>query len=176
MDEDAQVLALLHTLDRLPGPEHLEFPDGFDYPLAKARAIRLKDRLNRDFGRSCHLDDQIQDASYSFMITIPAEASAPGVPVGVRLSNFGSLAVATTPGPDSHDDLDHAVQQGALSAADRSRIEAALRDLGYTLVPPRLLHELYDGVTRLADQGSFYLSYGPHRGRATWWTRYFEYL
>src|SRR4051812_25304915 len=46
----------------------------------------------------------------------------------------------TTPSPDSHDDLDHAVREGALSAADRAQIEAALSDLGYTLIPLRLLH------------------------------------
>ncbi|MFI1170166.1 hypothetical protein [Streptomyces melanogenes] len=136
MDEDALALALFHTLDQLTGPDHLEFPDGFDYPLAKAQATRLKDRLTEDFGQACPLDDQIQDASYYFTIAIPAEAAETGVPVTVRLSNFGNLAVVTTPGPDSHDDLDHAVREGALSAADRSRIEAALCGLGYTVVPP----------------------------------------
>ncbi|MFI8448009.1 hypothetical protein [Streptomyces erythrochromogenes] len=71
----------------------------------------------------------------------------------MRLSNYGCLAVVTTPAPDSHDDLAHAVRDGALSEADRSRIEAALSDLGYTLVPQRLLHRRYDGVTRLTDEG-----------------------
>ncbi|MFD9561747.1 hypothetical protein [Streptomyces sp. NPDC059994] len=176
MNEDAQVLALLHTLDQLSGPDHLEFPDGFDHPLAKAQATQLKDRLTKDFGHACGLDDEIQDASYYFKIAIPAEATEAGVPLGLRLSNFGNLAVVTTPGPDSHDDLDHAVREGALAVADRGRIEAALCDFGYTPVPPRLLHRPYDGVTWLAGEGSFYAGYGPHQGRATWWTRYFEYL
>ncbi|PKV89951.1 hypothetical protein [Streptomyces sp. TLI_146] len=176
MNEDEQTLALLRTLDQLPGPDHLEFPDGFDYSLAKAQATRLEDRLTRDFRRACALDDQVQDASFYFRIALPAEATEADVPLGVRLSNFGNLAVVTTPGPDSHDDLDQAVQEGALTAADRSRIETALHDLGYTLVRPALLHRPYDGVTRLADEGFSHISYGPHQGRATWWTRYFEYL
>ncbi|KAB1971839.1 hypothetical protein [Streptomyces triticiradicis] len=165
-------LALLHSLDQLPGPEHLEFPDGFDYPLAKAQANRLRDRLTHDFGRACRLDDQIQDASYYFKVHIPADATESGVPLVVRLSNFGNLAVVTTPRPDSHDDLDQAVQEGALTTANRRQIEAALNNLGYTLVPPRLLHRPYDGVTWLADEskGFFYAGYGPHQGRATWWT------
>nr|WP_202487132.1 hypothetical protein [Streptomyces sp. SID8354] len=169
-------MALLRSLDQLPGPDHLEFPDGFDYPLAKAQANRLNERLTHDFGWACGLDDQIQDASYYLKVAIPAEATEAGVPLAVRLSNFGNLAVVTTPRPDSHDDLDQAVQEGALTAADRSRIETALHDFGYTLVPPRLLHRPYGGVTRLADEGYFYASYGPHQGCATWWTRYFEHL
>ncbi|KOX11058.1 hypothetical protein [Streptomyces sp. NRRL B-3648] len=176
MNDDAQVLDLLHTLDRLPAPDHLEFPEGFDYPLARARAIRLKDRLDEAFGHPCKLDDQIQDASYYFKITLLAEATETRIPVGVRLSNYGNLAVATTPMPDSHDDLDQAVRGGALSVADRGRIEAALTEFGYTLIPPRLLHRPYDGVTDLAEEGPCYAGYGPYQGRATWWTRYFEHL
>lgn len=176
MDKDSQTLALLQTLDRLPGPDHLEFPDGFDYASAKNRAIRLEDRLTQDFGHVCGLDDQIQDASYSFQVAIPAEATEADVPAYVRLSNFGNLAVAFAPRPDSHDDLDQAVQKGALTTADRSRIESAAHDFGYTLVPPRLLHRPYDGVTWLAGGRPFHASYGPHRSRATWWTRYFEYV
>ncbi|MFJ7776929.1 hypothetical protein [Streptomyces yangpuensis] len=178
MDEDAQTLALLRSLDLVPGPHHLEFPYGFDHESARAQAMRLRDRLTHDFGTAWRLDDGIQDASYSFMLHHPAEATAAGVPLAVRLSNFGNLAVVTTPRPDSHGDLDEAVREGALTPADRSRIEAALAALGYTLVPSRPLHRLYDGVTWLADEpeGAFYVSYGPHRGRATWWTRYFEHL
>ncbi|WP_371656447.1 MULTISPECIES: hypothetical protein [unclassified Streptomyces] len=176
MNEDARVLVLLHALDQLSGPDHLEFPDGFDRLLAAARATQLNDQLTKDFGHACELDEQIQDASYYFNIAIPSEATEAGVPLGLRLSNFGNLAVVTTPRPDSHDDLDHAVREGALTVADRSRIEAALCDFGYTLVPPRLLHRPYDGVTWLADEGSFYAGYGPYGGRATWWIRYFEHL
>ncbi|MFJ6785848.1 hypothetical protein [Streptomyces yangpuensis] len=101
MDEDAQTLALLRSLDLVPGPHHLEFPHGFDHESARAQAMRLRDRLTHDFGTAWRLDDGIQDASH-----------------------------------------------------------------------------LYDGVTWLADEpeGAFHVSYGPHRGRATWWTRYFEHL
>ncbi|MGW4225645.1 hypothetical protein ACWEG1_19535 [Streptomyces bauhiniae] len=80
--------------------------------------------------------------------------------------------------PDSHADLDDAVADGALSAADRRRVETALAELGCRIVPLRLLHLRYDGVTWLADgvPGASVLSYGPHAGEATWWTRFFEHL
>ncbi|MEV6679540.1 hypothetical protein AB0N09_22185 [Streptomyces erythrochromogenes] len=172
--DDVQVLALFHTLDRLPGPDHLEFPDGFDHASAASRATRLSDRLGEDVGQPCDLAEA-QDAGYCFSIGVPGEATEAGVPLGVRLSNYGCLAVVTTPAPDSHDDLAHAVRDGALSGADRSRIEAALSDLGYTLVPQRLLHQRYDGVTRLTDEDTF-IAYPAHQDRATWWTRFFEHL
>ncbi|MFE7180638.1 hypothetical protein [Streptomyces erythrochromogenes] len=71
--------------------------------------------------------------------------------------------MVTTPAPDSHDDLAHAVRDGALS------------DLGYTLVPQRLLHQRCDGVTRLTDEDAFIAHPAP-QDRATWWTRFFEHL
>ncbi|MFD8806304.1 hypothetical protein [Streptomyces sp. NPDC059597] len=163
MNDDARTTALLRTLDRLPGPAHLEFPDGFDHARARARATRLRDRLTRDLGHPCHLDDQIQDAGYSFEIVIPSEARGAGAPLLLRLSNYGDLAAVTVPGPFGHDAPEGAVAPGPLSA-----IEAALRDLGCTPVPVRLLRRPYDGVsTWLAAE---------EPGRATWWTRFFDYL
>ncbi|MFF0551856.1 hypothetical protein ACFYUL_23150 [Streptomyces sp. NPDC004311] len=171
---DDRFVALFHALDRLPGPDHLEFPDGFDHDAAEERATALLTRLGQDIG-PCLLGGA-QDAAYYFSVAVPAEATEAGVLLCVRLSNFGGLAVVTTPGPADHDDLAHAVRDGALSEADRGRIEAALSDLGHTLVPQRLLHRLYDGVTRLTDDGDTFLGYGVHAGRATWWTRFFEHL
>ncbi|MEV5149229.1 hypothetical protein [Streptomyces sp. NPDC052727] len=165
MNDDDRTRALFHALDRLPGPRHLEHPDGFDHAGARLRAARLRDRLVQDFGRPCRLDEGFQDASFSFSVDVPAEATGAGVLFAVRLSNYGDLAVVTTPAPGGHDDLDDAVRDGALSEADRDRITAALSDLGYRLVPPRLLHRPYDGVTWLADED-----------HATWWTRFFDYL
>ncbi|MFF8731226.1 hypothetical protein ACF073_32775 [Streptomyces sp. NPDC015171] len=176
MNDDNRIQALFHVLDRLPGPPHLEHPDGFDRVTARRRAAGLRGLLTEGFGRPCRLDEAVQDASYSFALCVPAEATEAGVPLAVRLSNYGDLAVVTTPAPDSHADLDHAVRDGALSEADRVRLTAALSALGYRLVPPRLLHRPYDGVTRLAHEAPCFLSYGPHQGRATWWTRFFEHL
>ncbi|MFF9839323.1 hypothetical protein [Streptomyces sp. NPDC013740] len=51
MNDDEQVLVLFHALDRLPGPRHLERPDGFDYALSKSRATQLTCRLNEDIGQ-----------------------------------------------------------------------------------------------------------------------------
>ncbi|MFE5214794.1 MULTISPECIES: hypothetical protein [unclassified Streptomyces] len=80
MNDDAQVLALLHALDLLPGPNHLQFPNGFDHTAAMVRATRLKERLTEDFRHACELDDHINDASYSFHIVLPAEAPRPAWP------------------------------------------------------------------------------------------------
>ncbi|MDN3261152.1 hypothetical protein QWJ26_15275 [Streptomyces sp. CSDS2] len=176
MSDDERILALFHALDQLPGPRHLEFPDTFDHAAAKARAIRLRNRLSSDLGHPCRLEDQIQDASYYFGVSVPQQATQAGIPLGVRLSNYGDLAVVTTPLSDSHEDLDHAVREGVVSVAERDRIVPALSALGYTLVPQRLLHRRYTGVTWLAQDGLTYAGYGPHQGLATWWTRFFEHL
>ncbi|MFG3124747.1 hypothetical protein ACGFYO_22420 [Streptomyces sp. NPDC048201] len=177
MADDQQIWDLLHSLDRLPAPNHLEFPEGFDHERAEARARALCERLSDDFGGPCHLD-RAQDASAYFRAEVAAHLTGAGVLLGVRLSNYGRLAAVTTPLPDSHADLDDAVEQGAVSAADRRRIEGALTELGYEIAPLRLLHHRYDGVTWLADDvpGAVMLSYGPHAGEATWWTRFFEHL
>ncbi|MGW3338526.1 hypothetical protein ACWDCL_13755 [Streptomyces sp. NPDC001009] len=177
MADDQQIWDLLHFLDRLPAPGHLEFPEGFDHERAEARATALCERLSDDFGGPCRLD-RTQDASAYFRTAVAAHLTAAGVPLGIRLSNYGWLAAVTAPLPDSHADLDDAVEQGAVSAADRRRVEVALTELGYEIVPLRLLHHRYDGVTWLADDvpGAVVLSYGPHAGEATWWTRFFEHL
>jgi len=177
MDDDQRILDLLRALDGLPGPDHLEFPDGFDYERAEARAVRLTERLTEELGRPCS-NGRTQDASYYFTVGIPPRSADAGEWTGVRLSNYGDLAVVTTPLPDSHGDLDEAVADGALSEEDRRRIEATLSELGLELVPLRLLHRLYDGVTWLADDvpGAVVMSWPPHTGKATWWTRFFEYL
>ncbi|WP_018547014.1 hypothetical protein [Streptomyces sp. LaPpAH-108] len=161
--EDTRITALLHTVDRLPGPSHLEFPDGYDHARATARALRLQDRLTRDLGHPCALDDRNQDASYHFEIAVPGEATGTGVPVLVRLSNHGDLAAVTVPGPSGH-----GIPEGAVSPETLDRIDTALRDLGRTPVPLRLLHRPYDGVsTWLAAEAP---------GHATWWTRFFGHL
>jgi len=173
VDDDRSIIDLLHALDRLPGPEHLEFPDGFDSMRARIRAIQLRKRLNEDFGtperdQPVRLDDGIQDASFSFGLRIPPGVTEAGEWICVRLSNYGDLAVVTTPKPDSHPDLDAAVADGALSERDRHRVESALKEMEYQLVPPRLLLREYDGVTWLAD--------AEPAGEVTWWTRFFDYL
>ncbi|MGX1132029.1 hypothetical protein RKD49_004219 [Streptomyces glaucescens] len=182
MDEDRPIIELFHALDRLPGPEHLEFPDGFDLAQARMRALLLRKRLNDVFSREhqnpVRLDDRIQDASYYFALRIPPRATEAGEWICVRLSNYGDLAVILAPRPDSHPDLDAAVAAGALSEGDRKRVETTLTDLGYRVVPPRLLHRPYDGVTWLADSETDerMAAHSVQPGEATWWTRFFEYL
>ncbi|CAM5234941.1 hypothetical protein ACFV83_28975 [Streptomyces pharetrae] len=174
-DDDRRVLDLLHALDRLPGPEHLEFPDGFDLNRARMRAIQLRKRLNDEFGDGrhetpCRLDDRIQDASYYFGVRIPPRATEADEWICLRLSNYGDLVVITTPRPESHPDLDAAVAAGALSVRDRERVETVLSEMEYQLVPLPLLQRGYDGVTWLAEAET------GDGSPVTWWTRFFEYL
>ncbi|MBO1419930.1 hypothetical protein [Streptomyces sp. FH025] len=166
--EDQQARELLNKADREQGPDHLEFPDSFDHPRAKAMLGELARHLDGAFSQPCAMDDHIQDASYHALVHIPGEATETGVGIGIRLSNFGDLAVITVEGPGVHDDLDDAVAKGALAEADRRRVEAAVRGAGYALVPERLLHRPYDGVTPLAE---FTPDTPP-----TWWTRFFDHL
>lgn len=52
MGEDAQTLALLRSLDRLPGPDHLEFPDGFT-PAVRSGPAPNEERTVRVGGVGC---------------------------------------------------------------------------------------------------------------------------
>ncbi|NBE52938.1 hypothetical protein [Streptomyces boluensis] len=156
-EEDVRTLDLLRTLDRLPGPDHLEFPKGFDHERAASRAARLGERLSEVFDGPCSVD-RTQDASCYFTVDVPPRLTEAQEWIGVRLSNYGDLAVVTAP---------------ELAVEDRRRVEAELSGAGYVLVPERLLRRPYDGVTWLNDEVP-----GPNYGlgRATWWTRFFDYL
>ncbi|MEU9030891.1 hypothetical protein AB0D46_25905 [Streptomyces sp. NPDC048383] len=169
-DGDQRTLDLLRRLDRMPGPHHMEFPDGFDYNRAEARAGKLSERLTREFGFPCPVSPA-QDASSYFSMGIDAQATEAGGHLGIRLSNYGDLASITTPArgglnDDLHGDLDEAVAEGAISQADRIRVETALSDLGYVLVQQRPLQRRYDGVH----------TDWVWAGEPTWWVRFFYYL
>lgn len=161
---------LLRRLDQLPGPHHMEFPDGFDYDEAKARADALSERLTREFGFPCPVRST-QDAAAYFSMGVEAQATEAGGHLGVWLSNYGDLASITTPAwgglnDDLHGDLNEAVADGAISQADRLRLETALSELGYVLVQQRPLQLPYDGVH----------TDWVWVGEPTWWVRFFYHL
>ncbi|MFG2838095.1 hypothetical protein ACGFYE_24170 [Streptomyces zaomyceticus] len=169
MAAETDIDAVLRAADRVRGPSHLEFPDGFDHRRAVARVQALTERLQADFGRTCVLDTGVQDASFHATVVVPAEATAAGEQITIRLSNHGDLAVVAAEQPGSYADLDEAEEAGALASADRRTVETAVASLGYVLIPEPALHRPYDGVTSL---GAYT---GPH-SEPTWWIRFFDYL
>ncbi|WP_199924645.1 hypothetical protein [Streptomyces sp. WM6386] len=166
MEGDRRILDLLDALDRLPGPEHLEFPYGYDHERAGFMRSVLLDRLSREFGQPCRGVSR-QDASAYFGIHVPAAATDAGVALSVDLSNFGDLALVTAADGGT---------ECALTEAERRIIESALSDLGYVRVPQRLLLRPYDGVSGLAGWYPEVDWDGSPNDPVTWETRFFSYL
>lgn len=142
----------------------MESPDGFDYQRAKDRAAALTDRLERDFESPCPVDG-MQDAAAYFTVGVPPEATEAGWPIRVWLSNYGDLA-SISPPSGFPDRVSNAVAEGRISGADRLRLEAALFDLGYVLVPQRPLKHSYDGI----HTDWLWV------GEPNWWVRFFYHL
>ncbi|MGI5238589.1 hypothetical protein [Dactylosporangium sp. CA-139066] len=158
---DAQLWHLLHALD---DRDHVEIPDGYDHRRTRDRFERLAQRLDADFGCQCHVDRDVQDASLHGRIDIAASVTATGRPLVVSVSNFGSLAVLSVDNPGVWTDTE---ATELLHTDDADRVQTALADLGYILIPEEPLWEPYDGV---CDPGIFAPS------EATWWIRYFDYI
>lgn len=142
----------------------MEFPDGFDYQRAERRAAVLAERLERDFGSLCPVDG-MQDAAAYFTVSVPSEVTEAGWPVRVWLSNYGDLA-SISPPSGFPDRVSNAAAEGTVSGADRLRLEAALSDLEYVLVPHRPLKRAYDGIH----------TDWQWVGEPNWWVRYFYHL
>jgi hypothetical protein len=94
----AEIVALLRLLD---DPVHLEYPARFDYGAEQRRFQSLVAETERRFGCTCltQAGTQVQDASFLGQLMIPASATAKGVAVFVRVSNFGGLALLGAEGP-----------------------------------------------------------------------------
>lgn len=89
----------------------------------------------------------MQDASFLGQIVVPAAATAKGVAVFVRVSNFGGLALLGAEGPGRYDDAE---TLDLIAAGDRESVLTALVALDY--VP--LLEDVL----------------------GTWFARFFDYL
>ena len=157
---------MLDALDRLPGPAHLEFPEGYDHERAEFMRSVLLERLSREFGQPCSGVSR-QDASAYFGVHVPSAATEAGVALNIDLSNFGDLALVTAA---------DGVTECALTEAERRIIESALSDLGYVRVPHRLLLRPYDGVSDLAGWYPEVDWDGSPNDPVTWETRFFSYL
>ncbi|MDT0463210.1 hypothetical protein [Streptomyces gibsoniae] len=162
----AELVALLHRLD---DPVFVERPRGYDHAATRAVFEQLVARLDAAFDTRCRVDRQVQDASLHARVEVPGEATTCQEQIVVSVSNFGSMAVVAAENPGVYDDTDEAVEAAVLDADDLRSIERALADLGYVLIPERLLTRPYDGVSPLA-------TYRPAEPRPDWWIRYFDYI
>ncbi|MCP5034513.1 MAG: hypothetical protein GY939_22150 [Actinomycetia bacterium] len=162
--EPTDVGQILRSLD---DPDHLWFPAGYDYDLANRRANDLGQVLESDFKCGIYLLTGlgVQDATFGADIGIPAEATATGERLWVRISNHGPLAIYgidTVRAPNRDADI-----EAQLHPDDRIHLEAALTEHGYTIVPNDPLREPYDGHNdhwRNSTNPPF-----------TWFVRYFDY-
>jgi hypothetical protein len=158
--DDDQLWRLLRSLD---DPDNLESPADRRHD-SPQNFDALRGRLEGDFKCVCREFRGVQDASFEGDITIPEGVTATGRALGIRLSNFGGLAVITAHDvPTGWTDWDLADR---VHPDDRVRIDAALSDLGYTLVPLQPLRRPYDGV----------LGPDPFVRGTTWWIRFFDWL
>ncbi|MBO2453423.1 hypothetical protein J4573_40465 [Actinomadura barringtoniae] len=152
---------LLRGLD---DPEHMEFPADYDHSETRARFDLLVEELDKAFTCRCRADRQVQDASHHGDVLVPAAHTAGGEQIIIRVSNFGDLAVYSPGNLGQYLDAEK-----PLPAEDRRRVEGALNELGYRMVPEDLLHARYDGRSPLAR-------YYPPEHPPTWFVRFFDYL
>ncbi|MBM9507919.1 hypothetical protein [Actinacidiphila acididurans] len=160
---DAELLALMRGLD---DPEWLEWPRGYDRVATGALFGRLAVRLGGDFGVRCETEQDTQDSSEYGRVTVPGEATVCGTRIVVCISKFGSLALVCADNPGAFLGTAEAQAEGELDAADLARVDRALADFGYVVVPEELLESDYDGPSRLPD----------HRTRHSWWDRFFGFF
>jgi hypothetical protein len=161
---------ILQRLRELDDPVNLERPAGFDLEGAEARFSSLRARIERDFDCECRTDAgpiRVQDASYYGDLIVPAASTHTSEQIWIRISNFGELAMYALDRPGS---LDPEELRILLDTEDKRRIESALADTGYFLVPEELLWDRYDG--RSASLRNAY----PDERPPTWFIRYFDYL
>lgn len=161
MKVDAKTLRRM--LRELDDPDHVEGPA--DYTSEDfARFERLAHRLEATFGSGCRVDRNVQDASFRGRIDLSAEVTASGRPLVLVVSNFGSMAVLAVDNPGAWSQTEF---QALIHPHDMATIEAGLDEFGFVLVPEDPLWDPYDGVVATAVFGE---------GRATWWTRFFDYI
>jgi hypothetical protein len=155
-------------LRKFDDPVASERPPGFDKVAVSKRFEELLGRLNRAF--NCLLSSEsgtrVQDASYYGKAVIPAESTETGADITVVISNFGNLSVYAIERPGAYSDAEREV---LISQSDRDRVEAALAEAGYVVLPEDVLWERYDGANEALKR------YWSDR-QSSWFDRFFSYL
>ncbi|MCP5070069.1 MAG: hypothetical protein GY946_26160 [bacterium] len=143
----------------------MERPSDFDSQATEKRFAEMVTRLEHNFRTTCRVDAgvRVQDASHYGQVVVPAEATSSGADLFVRASNFGSMAVYGIEAPGVYLDEE---RDALLDRADRERIEQALLDSNFRIVPEAVLWERYDGRSK-------WLHREP---QTSWFTRFFDYL
>lgn len=157
---EVDLLTLLRELD---DPEWLEWPGYYDRGETAVLFGSLVARLEDSFAARCTAEQDAQDSSEYGRVDVPAEATVCGTRIVVCVSKFGSLALVCADNPGAFFGTDDAQAERELDAADLAKVDRALVDLGYAVVPEELLECDYDGPSRLPR----------HVQRPTWWHRFF---
>ncbi|UQI49747.1 hypothetical protein M1P56_35120 (plasmid) [Streptomyces sp. HU2014] len=143
---EADLLALLRDLD---DPEWLEWPPDYDRGRTTALFDKLVARLDGDFATRCTAERDTQDSSEYGRVAVPAEATVCGTRIVICVSKFGPLPLVCAENPGAFLGTEEAQAEGELDAADLARVDRALADLGYAVLPEELLECEYDGPSRL---------------------------
>jgi hypothetical protein len=146
LQNEADLLALLRELD---DPEWLEWPRSYDRTAAADRLVRLTARLEAAFAVSCVNERDAQDSSEYGRVVVPAHVTNCATRIVVCVSKFGSLAVICAENPGAFLGAADASAEGALDPADLAKVDRAVTDVGYTVIPEELLESDYDGPSRL---------------------------
>ncbi|GAA3778006.1 hypothetical protein GCM10022225_77290 [Plantactinospora mayteni] len=165
LPDRAEIAALLRRLD---DPIHLEYPARFNCAAEQRRFQSLIAELGQRFGCTCEAESgrQVQDASYLGQLVIQASATANGMAIFVRVSNFDGLALLGAEGPGRYDDAETPY---LIAETDRGAVLEVLAELNYAPLLEDALSAGYDGTSG-ALRGA-YPSHPP-----TWFIRYFDYL
>jgi hypothetical protein len=119
----------------------------FNYAAEQRRFQSLVAELEQRFGCTCEAEAgrQVQDASYLGQLVVPASATANGVAIFVRVSNFGGLALLGAEGPGSCDDAETLY---LIAETDRRVVLEVLAALNYVPLREDVLSAEYDGAMR----------------------------
>ncbi len=156
----AEVLQLLYDVDSWGHRSYL--PAAIDYDAARAQFDELTSRLETSFGCSTVENPHVvQDTALLDYMGLPVEATGASDIVWVLISNFSPLAMyhvgRVNPGGTAR-------VEDQLSAEVRARIEDALSDTGYRVIPNDVLWEPYDGMHERIRRVNY-----------SWFTRYFDH-
>lgn len=160
-------IGLMELLHRLDDAERVESPAGFNRQRAAAAFDHLTEQLHALFATQCETDRDIEDSTEYGRVVVPAEATACGTQLVVQVSKFSPLSMIAAENPGAYFGIQDARAAGNVHLTDVEKLEQALTDLGYVVIPEEVLGNSYDGRLHLSSFSTT---------RPTWWDRYFAYF